>query len=62
MDQPSIPGPTIAYLTDNGIIAYIYLVTAMSPLETASHPVTVAVHVIIMMDISIATVAKDSLL
>ena len=31
------------------------------PLDTASHLVTVAVHVIIMIDISIATVAKDSL-
>ena len=31
-------------------------------LDTASHLVTVAVHVIIMIVISIATVAKDSLL
>ena len=55
MNQKSYPMPTVAGTIVGNIIAFISLVTA-------SHLVTVAVHVIIMIDISIATVANDSLL
>ena len=61
MNQQSYSLPTVAGMIEGDIIAYISLVTAMSPwIQLAYWLQLLAVQVIIMIDISIETVAKDS--